>query len=80
VQEISSIEAVPEAIKVNLACQQAVTVFHVNPETPVQPRLGSTMHQNGDMVSDPLEDLSPHLSNEEFNKWMIVPSLRISKS
>jgi acetolactate synthase-1/2/3 large subunit len=60
----------------NLKAIQAVTILHLDPECPIEPRLGSTLLPSGNMVSDPLEDLSPHLSDSEFQKWMLIPSLR----
>ena len=73
---VTKFEDLEIAIKQNLEADQFLTIIHVDPETPIQPRLGSTMKENGAMVSDPLEDLSPHLEDEEFKKWMIIPSLR----
>ena len=74
--EVTKFEHLEIAIKQNLEADQFLTIFHVDPETPIQPRLGSTMKEDGTMVSDPLEDLSPHLEDKEFKKWMIIPSLR----
>ena len=74
--EVTKLEELEDAVKQNLEAHQFATIFHVDPENLIQPRLGSTMKESGTMVSDPLEDLSPHLDDEEFNKWMIIPSLR----
>jgi acetolactate synthase-1/2/3 large subunit len=76
VNQVSTLEELEGAIKKNLCSRQFATIIHVDPENPIQPRLGSTMKDGGQMVSDPLEDLSPHLDDEEFQKWMIVPGLR----
>jgi acetolactate synthase-1/2/3 large subunit len=76
VNEVSDVNMISGAISENLNAHQFATIFHVDPENPIQPRLGSSMQPGGNMVSDPLEDLSPHLEESEFNKWMIVESLR----
>ena len=76
VTEVSGSSDLSKAITENLSSRQAVTIFHVDPENPIEPRLGSTMKEGGKMVSDPLEDLSPHLDQDEFAKWMLVKSLR----
>lgn len=76
VNQVFSSHELEDAIKSNLSSHQFATIIHVDPENPIQPRLGSTMREGGKMVSDPLEDLSPHLDNEEFKKWMIIPDLR----
>ena len=76
VNEVSEFSKIENAVKTNLDAHQFVTIFHVDPENLIQPRLGSTMKDGGVMVSDPLEDLSPHLGSDEFEKWMIVKSLR----
>ena len=79
VNEVSDASMVSDAISENLNAHQFATILHVDPENPIQPRLGSSMQPGGNMVSDPLEDLSPHLEDSEFEKWMIIESLR-SKS
>ena len=76
VNEVHDKNQIVESVKQNLAARQFITIFHIDPECPIQPRLGSTLKENGVMVSDPLEDLSPHLDDEEFKKWMIIESLR----
>jgi acetolactate synthase-1/2/3 large subunit len=76
IEEVFEMSTVSSAIQRNLSLHCAVTIFHIDPENPIQPRLGSTMKSNGQMESDPLEDLSPHLTDAQFEKWMIIPSLR----
>jgi acetolactate synthase-1/2/3 large subunit len=76
VNEVSDIKMASEAITQNLNSRQFATIFHVDPENPIQPRLGSSMKDGGVMTSDPLEDLSPHLEDSEFSQWMLIKSLR----
>jgi acetolactate synthase-1/2/3 large subunit len=76
VNEINERHELNEGIRWNLAQPMALTVLHIDLETPIQPKLGSSLKNDGDMISDPLEDLSPHLSNDEFHRWMLIPSLR----
>ena len=41
-----------------------------DPMQPQQPRVSSTVQADGTIVSDPMEDLTPHLPREEFAKNM----------
>ena len=44
-----------------------------------EPKVSSKRLPNGDLVSMPLEDMSPYLSREEFKKNMIIPLAEESK-
>ena len=50
-----------------------VCAVDVPPDLPTAPRVASSVRPDGRIVSDPMEDMSPKLSREEFRANMIVP-------
>lgn len=50
--------------------------IYIDPDKPLEPKLASFRKADGTMESNPLEDMTPNLTNEEFNKWMLIKSLR----
>lgn len=53
----------------------AIIEVMTDPFEELSPKAASRRLDDGSMISAPLEDLSPFLPREEFNKWMIVPPL-----
>ena len=45
-------------------------------EQPFEPRITSRQLPDGTIISSPLEDMFPFLSNDELNENLFIPSLR----
>ncbi|ASG04772.1 thiamine pyrophosphate-binding protein [Vibrio anguillarum] len=50
----------------------------MDPEQPCLPKLGVAINSKGELISPPLEDLSPFISREEFKKSMIIDPMEKS--
>ena len=48
----------------------------LDPEQPFEPRIASRQLPDGSIVSSPLEDMFPFLSDEELRENLFIPSLR----
>ena len=51
----------------------------VNKNYYFEPKVSSKRLPNGDLVSMPLEDMSPYLTRKEFEENMIIPITEESK-
>ncbi len=48
----------------------------LDPQQPFEPRVAARQLPDGKMVSSPLEDMTPFLSDEELRENLFIPSLR----
>jgi acetolactate synthase I/II/III large subunit len=54
----------------------AICEVLLDPDQPFEPRIASRPLPDGRIVSSPLEDMSPFLSDEELQENLFIPSLR----
>ena len=67
----------PEAVEQTLAMDGPVICeIFVDMEQNFEPKAAAKMLPDGTMVSVPLEDLAPFLSDEELAENMIIPMIK----
>lgn len=75
--ESRNLEDLKETLKAFLDCQgYAICQVFVTKEQFTMPKASSRKLSDGTMVSAPLEDMAPFLSDEELEENMYIPSLR----